>query len=744
MSRKLPKFIINTILAVMAACGVVFCVTTAFEVSVSVPVILLVTVLSSMIFTACFQWKKALFSLIPLVLILAGLIFLTDVFSPVAPTLTQLIHDILERFSTAYPNVSFAIPAAPEGYFRLDYTLLFSVLAFIMSIWMAWGVGYRSCLISVAGTLPFLLVCVIINDTPPNALPLVLLLTVWVTVLLSKERPGEPPAMDATRVGLVLFAVLLLLGTVGTMYPKADTRDQDLPELVDSLMDRLPEPLQQLLDRNSTGVAKQELGADTSRTLDLTQQGTRDRKDTVMMQLSTTQIGPIYLRGAAKDIYTGTSWESSDMASVADAVYSHTSLGTAFGANNQAAVQIKNYNDNTDVLFAPYGYISCTSAEEIMSDLRINIDEEDYIIYYWPGVRSMDIETTSGYYSTSYDEYVQETCLSLPEDTKEALYNLALSYGYDPEMTQTQTIAWVAEFIRSSGTYKLDVSRQPTNYDFAVYFLTESNEGYCVHFATAAAAMYRALGIPSRYASGYRVNVPSDGIVVDVLDRDTHAWAEVYISGLGWIPVETTPGFGETSVLPQVEHPQHVEEEEPSPTPEPAEPSPSEAAASPSPSPSETPAEPSEEPENQAGDNPEGTDESSPSQASAEESPVILLRWILTPIGVILLAILVLLIRHGIVIRRRRKAFRHSSTNQRVLNMWQYMEKLTIWGAVIPKELEALALKAKFSPHEITLEELSPYESSVYQIAASTEKALPRGKHLRFKWLSCLDLTGKK
>ena len=64
-------------------------------------------------------------------------------------------------------------------------------------------------------------------------------------------------------------------------------------------------------------------------------------------------------------------------------------------------------------------------------------------------------------------------------------------------MSTAQTIAWVAEFIRSVGTYKLNVSRQPTNFDFALYFLEQSKEGYCVHFATAAAVMYRALGIPA-------------------------------------------------------------------------------------------------------------------------------------------------------------------------------------------------------------------------------------------------------
>ena len=63
---------------------------------------------------------------------------------------------------------------------------------------------------------------------------------------------------------------------------------------------------------------------------------------------------------------------------------------------------------------------------------------------------------------------LQDHCLQLPDGVKEELYNLAVSYGYDPNMSTAQTIAWVAEFIRSVGTYKLNVSRQPTNFDFAL------------------------------------------------------------------------------------------------------------------------------------------------------------------------------------------------------------------------------------------------------------------------------------
>ena len=110
------------------------------------------------------------------------------------------------------------------------------------------------------------------------------------------------------------------------------------------------------------------------------------------------------------------------------------------------------------------------------------------------------------------------------------------------------------------------VSDRYTNEDFVKYFLTESKEGYCTYFATAAVLMYRCAGIPARYVEGYvaaddtiKSGVPiqttqtrktSDNVQteenvveyqVDLKDNAAHAWAEVYMDGYGWVTVEVTP-----------------------------------------------------------------------------------------------------------------------------------------------------------------------------------------------------------
>ena len=735
MTKQLPRLVMNAVLVILSTLGTVFCVTTAFDLAVNIPVIILTCILSALLLTGGFLWKPLRWGLLGLVVLLAVAAFLTDMFAPLSPTLTQLLHDILTRYSSAYPTVSFPIPAAPESAAGQSMTLLFSILTVILTVWTAWGIGYRSCLITVAGTLPFLLLCVVINDTPPHAFPLVLLLSVWITILMCKERHDEPASMDAARLGITLMAVLLVVGIIGTVYPKQDTAQKPLPEVVQNIIDLLPQPMQDLLDRETKKAKYENIGADTDEILDLTQQGPRQRTDTVTMQVSCTESGILYLKAAAKDIYTGKTWESRDKAGVSDSLYAHTSLGQAYGSIYQAAIEVHNYRDNPEVCFAPYGLISCTGAMDITGDLRIGAFDDNYITYFWPGIGTLDLSEAVGIPNSTYDSYVHETCLELNHDTRQTLYDLALAYGYNPALSTVDTIAWVVEFLHTVAEYELEVPCQPYNYDFALYFLTESREGYCVHFATAAAAMFRALDIPARYASGYRVELEGAGEITDVTDEDTHAWCEVYLGGLGWIPVETTPGFEDSLLLPDVEHqpkePEVIPEITPEPTPTPSEePSPS---PSPSPEASEEPAVPSPSPDNTVGPGigPDSSDV--PLWAYAAAIPVILI-----------LGFLVLLLRRIIVVKRRKRRFRTDDTNQSVIYHWTYLERLIPWGAEPSRAQEALALKAKFSQHRITDEELAGFKASVAATAETTQQTLTGFRRFRFKWLSCLSWKKKR
>lgn len=72
-------------------------------------------------------------------------------------------------------------------------------------------------------------------------------------------------------------------------------------------------------------------------------------------------------------------------------------------------------------------------------------------------------------------------------------------------------------------------------------FLFTTKAGFCEHFASAFVFLMRAAGVPARVVTGYQggdLN-PFDRIVT-VRQSDAHAWAEVYLSGRGWVRVDPT------------------------------------------------------------------------------------------------------------------------------------------------------------------------------------------------------------
>jgi transglutaminase-like putative cysteine protease len=133
--------------------------------------------------------------------------------------------------------------------------------------------------------------------------------------------------------------------------------------------------------------------------------------------------------------------------------------------------------------------------------------------------------------------------LELPSDFPANIRALARQVTADATSPWQKAQALAAYF--NSGdrfTYNDQVARSHSIRTLE-QFLFETREGYCEQFASAFAAMARSIGLPTRVAVGYSYGTPQDGEWT-VRNRDAHAWPEVYFSGLGWIPLEPTPGRG--------------------------------------------------------------------------------------------------------------------------------------------------------------------------------------------------------
>ncbi len=99
----------------------------------------------------------------------------------------------------------------------------------------------------------------------------------------------------------------------------------------------------------------------------------------------------------------------------------------------------------------------------------------------------------------------------------------------------------IQDYLRKDYTYSLYAPPPPANRDIVDYFLFDLPRGFCSHYASAMVVMLRSLGIPARVAAGYAAGeYDTSQQAYRVPVSASHAWVEVYFSGLGWVEFEPT------------------------------------------------------------------------------------------------------------------------------------------------------------------------------------------------------------
>jgi transglutaminase-like putative cysteine protease len=144
----------------------------------------------------------------------------------------------------------------------------------------------------------------------------------------------------------------------------------------------------------------------------------------------------------------------------------------------------------------------------------------------------------------TYPSWVMERYLQLPDDFSPRLRALAkeITTGIQTPYDKAEAIT---NYLRENVAYKPEIYIPPETEDLIEYSILDLKQGYCNYYATAEALMLRSLGIPARLAVGYAqgaLNQEKDTFIVR--RRDTHAWPEVYFTGIGWVEFEPTANQG--------------------------------------------------------------------------------------------------------------------------------------------------------------------------------------------------------
>jgi len=120
----------------------------------------------------------------------------------------------------------------------------------------------------------------------------------------------------------------------------------------------------------------------------------------------------------------------------------------------------------------------------------------------------------------------------------EILRDIDLRYADDPLVKALK----IKTYLEKEGFYTRK-ERHANVEDSTASFLFGNLKGYCVHFANAAVHLFRSQGIASRVALGYAVNgrLRGNGSAVLIMADRAHAWPEIHIEGVGWMPFDIYP-----------------------------------------------------------------------------------------------------------------------------------------------------------------------------------------------------------
>jgi transglutaminase-like putative cysteine protease len=139
--------------------------------------------------------------------------------------------------------------------------------------------------------------------------------------------------------------------------------------------------------------------------------------------------------------------------------------------------------------------------------------------------------------------------IELPDDFAPGVGAVANSQTENLQTNFEKALA-LEYYFRSSGEFVYDAA-VPTEYitgDVSDWLTDEDNpfrrHGYCEQFATAMALMGRSIGIPSRVVLGFTPGDLLNDTLVQVRDRNAHAWVEMWTPSYGWMTFDPTPRSG--------------------------------------------------------------------------------------------------------------------------------------------------------------------------------------------------------
>ena len=279
---------------------------------------------------------------------------------------------------------------------------------------------------------------------------------------------------------------------------------------------------------------------------------------TVRVPPGATSTMPYYWRGRVYDFYINGQWSTSSTSSL-DFQPASPNLDLANSQNRaQAQFQFTMQLPDQSLLYAPSEPVWADQAGSV-SVMPAGDGQDDPLAWFANPpiprggryqIRAELADPTIAELKaagTDYPAWVRDHYLELPQNIQAVIQTLAKQIT-NGQPTPYDRAEAVTDYLRTTIQYSTTIPSPPPGEDPTIWVLFDYKKGFCNYYASAEVLMLRSLGIPARMAVGFAEGESGKAVLeragnagtFNVLNRDAHAWPEVYFPGIGWVEFEPT------------------------------------------------------------------------------------------------------------------------------------------------------------------------------------------------------------
>jgi transglutaminase-like putative cysteine protease len=280
-------------------------------------------------------------------------------------------------------------------------------------------------------------------------------------------------------------------------------------------------------------------------------------KDVPLLQVTTDDPDPTYMRIAVLTQFNGVEWTSGNREIVSGQtatglVPTETGLTAPTRAYNYEATASTDFDSTWLPTMFPVSDIVATGSwhydRTTMDFISTNSGTNTAGLSYRMTAAKPILSAFSMVHSLTAPLDIQAPNVALPSSLPDSVENLAEKVTAGGN-SRFERAVMLQQWFRTAGGFRYSLKSADTpgsvsSTSALLNFLGTgpgSRVGFCEQFASAFAIMARTLQIPARVAVGFLRPTQTGKDTYVYSAHDMHAWPEVYFKGSGWVRFEPTP-----------------------------------------------------------------------------------------------------------------------------------------------------------------------------------------------------------